>query len=86
VVADAKLLKRAAVGASETVTSAGAIPTRSEVAAWANAKYQLDNDTVTTLRPAPLTRTVPTVDWVDEYGVRHVRLRQYHFYSGSTFL
>jgi len=85
---DASALVRTNAALPETVTSAGTTATRKEVVAWANTKFGLDGEysALIFLKPALLTKTVPTVDWVDEYGIRHVRLRQYFIYDDYLFV
>lgn len=82
--ADATILKRPAIasaggspgvaGATERVPSSGAVPTGAEVAKWVAAKLGVPE---AELRPEELSDQVAANDWVDELGVRHVRLVQW---------
>jgi hypothetical protein len=72
--ADADIIKRIVLDAPEVVPAAGKAPTAAEVIAWAAAKFNVSEDQ---LIPEELSNSVATNDWVDDKGIRHVRLIQW---------
>ncbi|GBF89960.1 peptidase [Raphidocelis subcapitata] len=71
---DADVIRRVALDGPEAVPAAGKVPTAAEIAAWAAGKFNVSAEE---LVPEELSAAVPSNDWVDDRGVRHVRLIQY---------
>jgi hypothetical protein len=71
---DADVIRRLALNGTERVPAAGKVPTAAEVAAWAAGKFGVSAEEVI---PEELSASVVSNDWVDDKGVRHVRLTQY---------
>jgi hypothetical protein len=72
--ADADIIRRVTLDAPEAVPAAGKAPTISEVIAWAAGKFNVSAEQ---LVPEELSNEVAANDWVDDKGIRHVRLIQY---------
>jgi len=71
---DATSIKRMALVGNETVPAAGPVPKISEVAAWAAEQLGVPSEQ---LRAEELSNSVAANDWVDDKGIRHVRLVQW---------
>jgi hypothetical protein len=72
--ADASSLRRFALAANDSVPAAGRVATIGEVAAWAADRLGIPAEQ---LVAEELSGAVAANDWVDDKGIRHVRLVQW---------